>query len=265
MIPMIMNKIVQQPHLQTEKYGPFKDQIGDLYVPIGPRAPVVCLLHGGFWRNPYGRDQMTAIAEDLVLRRYAVWNLEYRRLGSPSGGWPAPMEDVVNGINYLSYLAGQTDLDLKRIAIVGHSAGGQLALLSAVYIRENTSSRPAKKVRIAAVAGQAPITDLAQAHKLGIGGSSIYELLGGKPEDHYAQYLQASPINRLPLGIRQLILHGSADDEVPFELSRAYAEAAKAASDPVELIELPEAGHMDFLDPSSAAHEALCDWLRRRL
>jgi len=204
---------------------------------------------------------MTPIAEDLAVRGFAVRNLEYRRLGVPTCGWPGPFEDVAAGLAYLANLADDIELDLSRLVVIGHSAGGQLALLSATYNREGRLSSAAKNIRIAAVVGQAPLADLIQAHHLGVGGHAIVEFLGGDPAERSPQYQQASPIARLPLGIPQLILHGTADDIVPIDISRTYTQAARAAGDQVELIELPGAGHMDFLDPLSAAHAALCRWL----
>src|SRR5688572_17780234 len=86
--------------MHATRYGPPVDQEGDLHLPATPRPPVVCLLHGGFWRAPHGRGQMTAIADDLASRGFAVWNLEYRRLGTPGAGWPATMDDVAAGIDH---------------------------------------------------------------------------------------------------------------------------------------------------------------------
>lgn len=76
------------------QYGRFVDQQADLHLPNTPRPAVVCLLHGGFWRMPFGRDQMAAIADDLVARGLAVWNMEYRRLGALHAGWPTTMDDA---------------------------------------------------------------------------------------------------------------------------------------------------------------------------
>ncbi len=247
--------------VRTERYGPHVDQIGDLYIPSRLRPPIICLLHGGFWRMPYGRDQMSALAQDLAERGFAVWNLEYRRSGINGGGWPYSFEDVTKGLEHLSHLAGEVEIDLSRLVVVGHSAGGQLALVSATIDWKREIHHGNSGNRIAAIVGQAPLVDLIQAYELGVGGSAIADYFGGSPHERYSQYLQASPIMRLPLGIPQLILHGTADDVVPFDLSRGYVQAARNSGDQAELIELAGLGHMDFLDPSSAAHTALCSWL----
>lgn len=245
---------------RTERYGPFETQAGDLHLPLGPRPAVVCLLHGGFWRVPHGRDQMTAISQDLASKGFAVWNLGYRRLGEPGGGWPGTFDDVVSGIEHLARLVEQgVDLDLDRVVLADHSAGGQLALWAAAhrFAGKNTASR----VRIAAVAGQAAVTDLVRAHDLGLGGGAVEALLGGRPLDRPETFASASPLAKLPLGVPQLILHGTADAVVPIEISREYVRAAREAGDRVEFRELSGAGHMDYLDPSSEANAALRAWL----
>jgi len=250
--------------VRTERYGPLEDQAGDLYLPAGSRPAVICLLHGGFWRMPHGRDQMTAIAHDLARRGLAVWNLEYRRLGSATGGWPGTFEDAIAGIGHLARLvAVGVDLDLERVTVVGHSAGGHLALWSAGRQRREPERGAAEPVRISAAVGLAPVADLVRGYDLGLGGGAVAELLGGTPAGQAARYQAASPRAMLPLGVPQLLIHGTADDVVPVELSRSYTRAARSAGDQVELLELPGAGHMEYLDPASPAHAALCDWLTR--
>lgn len=247
------------PHstMRAIRYGPFPDQEADLHLPTIARPPVVCLLHGGFWRAPYGRDQMAAIASDLASRGLAVWNLEYRRLGIPGAGWPATMNDVSAGIDHLAAVsAGGADLDLDRVTVVGHSAGGHLALWVGGRHRSRSAQSPC--IRASAVVGLAPIADLARAYEGRAGGEAVAELLGGTPSQFPDRCRAASPIEMLPLGVRQLILHGTADDIVPIEISRRYARAAEAAGDAVELVELPGAGHMEFLDPGSDAYANLC-------
>lgn len=246
--------------MRTLQYGPSADQEADLYLPSSTMPPVVCLLHGGFWRMPHGRDQMDAIARDLAAHGFAVWNLEYRRLGAPGGGWPGALDDVAAGIDHLASLpALGFDIDLGRIAIAGHSAGGHLALWAA------GRGPTAAKVSVRGVVAMAPLSDLAEAHARKVGGDVVSEFLGGAPERHPDRLRAASPFEMLPLGVPQLILHGTADTAVPIELSRRYALAAKAAGDSAELIDLPGVGHMEFLDPGSTAFAGCRRWLAATL
>lgn len=209
---------------------------------------------------PHGREQMNAVARDLANRGFAVWNLEYRRIGAPTGGWPGTFEDVIAGIEQLApIVAGGIDLNLERVIASGHSAGGHLALWSAA----NQHREQERKVRISAVVGQAPLADLIRAYELGVGRGAVRELLGGAPIECEERYHAASPLANLPLGVPQLLIHGTADAVVPIEISRSYTLAAQAAGDQIELVELQNAEHMEFLDPTSAAHTALCDWLTR--
>lgn len=255
-----MEKTEQRFTMQTVQYGASADQQADLYLPATPRPPVVCLLHGGFWRMPYGRDQMTAIASDLVAHGLAVWNMEYRRLGAPQAGWAATMDDVAAGIDYLADLCvGGVDVYLDRVIVIGHSAGGHLALWGAGRSHARNTSLPG--VHIRAVVGLAPVADLAEAYVRKVGGEAVVELLGGPPGLYPDRLRAASPMEMLPLRVRQLILHGTADDAVPIELSRGYARAAEAAGDTVEILELPGTGHMEYLDPDSDAHAILRRWL----
>ena len=259
-------------------YGPLPDQVGDLYLPDTTCPPVVCLLHGGFWRLPYGRDHIAPIAADLAARGFAVWNLEYRRVGSPGGGWPGTLQDVGSGIDYLATLAADGhDLDLARVAAVGHSAGGHLALWSALQGTQGSNgggspencqplrSYQPQKVRIAAAVGLAPVADLTLAYELRCGNGAVERFLGGSPIQCTDRYRRASPLEMLPLGVAQLLIHGTPDEDVPVEMSRRYAAAAAAAGDAVCCIELPNAQHMDFVDPTSAAHAAVCAWLASHL
>ena len=251
--------------VRTLSYGTLPSQEGDLYLPLGSRLPVVCLLHGGFWRMPYGRDELGAVAADLAARGFAVWNVEYRRLGAPGGGWPGTFHDVAAAIDHLEdFLADGVDLDLDRVTVAGHSAGGHLALWVAARNRPPALAAPAR-VRPFAVAGLAPISDLARTHAGAAGNGAVNELLGGSPGERPERYAAASPIEMLPLGVRQLIVHGVQDEALPIDMSRDYAAAARAAGDAVELVELPAAGHMDSVDPASAAHHALRDWLSGRV
>lgn len=250
----------------TFSYGPAESQLGDLHLPDAARPAVICLLHGGFWRMPYGRDEMSAVAEDLAGCGFAVWNIEYRRVGEPGGGWPGTLADVASAIDYLAALsAGVVPLDLERVAVVGHSAGGHLALYAAHRARASDTRFAPDAVRPAAVAGLAAVTDPERAFELDSGGGAVRELLGGTPDEYPDRYLEASPLRQLPLRVPQLILHGADDTALPAGMARRYADAALRAGDPVKHVELAGTGHMEFLDPRSEAHRTLKAWLLETL
>ncbi len=251
--------------VDTVAYGSQESQTGDLYLPKTGNAAVVCLLHGGFWRMPYGKHQMAPVAADLALRGYAVWNIEYRRVGCSGGGWPGTLHDVAGAINHLATLEHHgTGLDLDRVVIAGHSAGGQLALWAAAHNRP-TSPAPPIRVRTIGVVGMAPLCDLVAAFDLNLGAGAVREFLGGPPLQMRDRCRAASPIDFLPIGTTQLILHGAKDEVLPISLSQHYAAASQACGDAVEFVRLPDAGHMDFLDIRSGAHALLCRWLAARL
>jgi len=249
--------------MQTFRYGPAPSQVGDLYLPESPRPPAICLLHGGFWRLPYARDQMVPLAEDLVRRGYAAWNLEYRRLGEKGGGWPNTLMDASDGIELLAKLNDHgANLDLGRVVTVGHSAGGHLALWSAGPRRLRTDTPPLR-VRVMAAVGQAPAADLVRLYELGSSNHVAKELTGGSPAQFPERYALGSPMALLPLHVPQLVVHGSDDDTVPVDMGRDYISAARASGDTAEFVELPGVGHFEHLDPKGAAWEAVTDWLER--
>lgn len=238
------------------KYGPDEAQFGELYLPVKPPRGTICLFHGGFWRMPYDLSQMAAVAGDLSAAGYVVWNLEYRRIGAPGGGFPGSLEDAAAGIDHLATLAGEFgQIDLHRVVAVGHSAGGHLALWAAGLTN--------RRVTLAGAAGLAPLADFEDADKLGLGRDAVADFLDADGIERRQRLQNASPRHRLPAGVRQLILHGDDDDAVPVDLSRRYAAAATAAGDDVEYVELGGSDHMAFLDPASAAHTALKAWLDR--
>ena len=214
---------------------------------------------------PYGRDELTPVANDLASRGYAVWNIEYHRMGAPGGGWPGTLHDVASAIDHLAILvADGIDLDFNRVILVGHSAGGHLALWAAARRKPQELSSP-MRVHPSAVAGLAPISDLATACRLNVGKGAVSGFLGGFPDQHPDRYAAASPIQLLPLGVKQLIIHGIRDDALPIDLSRNYVAAAKKSGDSVEFVELLDAAHMDFVEPASKAHALLCAWLARQI
>lgn len=210
---------------------------------------------------PYGREEFSKVAKDLAGRGHAVWNVEYRRVGSPGGGWPGTLEDVVAAIDHLAtLLAAGIDLDLRRVKIAGHSAGGQLALW--VCARHKPTTVPSlAHVHPVAGAGLAALTDLRRMFELEAGNNAVAGFLGGSPQMYPDRYAASSPVSLLPLGVKQLIIHGVKDETIPVDQSRVYVVSAQASGDDARYVELPEAGHMDFLDPKSEAQAVLCEWL----
>ncbi len=222
------------------------------------------LIHGGFWRARYDLRLEDRLVADLAARGWAAWNLEYRRLGWRSrGGWPATFEDVAAGIDLLGRL--EESLDLARVITIGHSAGGHLALWAAAR-RGLPAAAPGgdPRIRLAGAVSQAGVIDLREAARLGLSRRAVESLLGGSPIKLPARYDLASPIERLPLGVPQLVVHGDADDVVPISIARGYAERAAAAGDPCELVEPAGVGHDEHLDPDSDAWHAVTAWLERQ-
>ena len=240
--------------VETHQYGEGPDRVGDIRLPAGTRPhPVVVLLHGGFWHTVWMRDLMDGLAVDLVRRGWATWNPEYHRVGS-GGGWPATFEDVSRAIDWLASPDAPPHLDLSRVVLMGHSAGGHLALWAAARnVDVVAHPRPPTAVQPIAVVGLAPVADLAAAHRLDLDHGAVEALIRRGPEEARGRYAAASPSEMVPLGIPQLIVHGDADDRVPVELSREYVGTAADAGDTVVYDELEGVDHFALIDPTSVA------------
>lgn len=238
---------------RTVRYGRSPEQVADLRSPRGvaPAAgwPVVVLIHGGFWRDRYRRDLMVPLAADLAGRGYASWNLEYRRVGPTGGGVPSTLEDVAAAVDALASVADDAPVDLGRVAVVGHSAGGHLALWVA-----GRSSLPAGApgaspvVRPCAAVGQAPVAALTAGTSLGDG--AVLDFVGGTPAQLPERYAVTDPVGLVGHGVPVLLVHGEGDDTVPLDQSERYEAAASAAGDPVELLRAP-GDHFTVIDPAS--------------
>ena len=273
-----LNQASHSPQNRTMHlpYGSEALQFGELHLPggTGP-CPSVILIHGGFWRAPYNYTLMTGLAEDLARRGIAAWNIEYRRIGDPGGGWPTTLLDVARAADYLRILAPTYALDLKRIVTIGHSAGGHLALwlaarprlpksaiLAGTATTEGVSANPLAIMGAISLAG---VVDLAMGWNMNLGNGAVAQLLGGSPTEVPERYAVASPAALLPLGIPQVLIHGTEDDRVPLAVSQAYAAAARAAGDRVKLVELPGQEHFVLINASSDAWVTTVEALRELL
>lgn len=245
-------------------YGSDRSQFGELYLPTGRRRPgTAVVIHGGFWYSQYGLDLGAPLAADLARRGWAAWNLEYRRVGN-GGGWPATLRDVAAGVDHLATLRRDgLELDLDHVVPIGHSAGGQLAGWAACRPGLPTGALGADpKVRVSAVVSQASVLDLRHAAETGVGGTAESDLLGGSPAQVSDRYRLASPIERLPLQVPVICVHGTADTNVPIDQSRRFAAAAGRAGDRAELIEVA-GDHFTLIDVTAPAWAAVVNRLPR--
>lgn len=233
------------PPAPLVRYGEHPDQVANLHLPAGsPPFSVVVLLHGGFWRARWDRTLMTPLGVDLALHGYAAWNVEFRRVGG-GGGWPLTLEDVRSAI---AALASVPEVDSTRVALVGHSSGGHLALTAAD-----------SRVDVAGVFALAAIYDIERARELD--ATAVSDFLGGTAEAERTSPAEASPRSLLPLGVRQVLVHGEADEVVPPAWCTEYADAARAAGDDVDLVLVPGVDHFDVIDPGHRAWRAVTDRL----
>jgi acetyl esterase/lipase len=242
------------------RYGPDRSQRAELHLPAGDGPhPVMVVIHGGSWRSRHGKVVMRGLVGDLVRRGWAAWNIEYRRVGN-GGGWPATFEDVAAAIDHLTRV-GAT-VDLARVCVLGHSAGGHLALWAA-----SRGKLPAgapghvpggPPVPLRRAIAQAGVGDLAGAYRRWRGGAAR-ALMGGAPEQLPDRYAVADPLALVPPDAPVLLVHGVLDEVVSIKLGRSYAAAARAAGGEVELVELAgHAGrHRAHLDPRGAAWAAV--------
>jgi acetyl esterase/lipase len=240
-------------------YGELPDQVCELFLPSGAGPHPVCVVvHGGYWRAQYDRSLMSGICDDLAAHGLAAWNIEYRRVGG-GGGWPATFDDVAAGVDALADIGAP--LDLSRLVAVGHSAGGHLALWAAARTTlPNEAPGASPRVTIRAAVSQAGVLDLTLASSL-MPSSTPTRALLGDPTTHFDRYVLASPRERLPLGIPQLVLHGDRDDTVSVRIATSYATAARHAGDPCELRILTQTGHFEHIEAGTEAWHVARDWL----
>jgi acetyl esterase/lipase len=239
------------------QYGADEKRFGDLRLPAGPGPhPVGVVLHGGCWQSEYDLLHIEPVSAALTKAGIATWTLEFRRIGQAGGGWPGTFADVAQGTDYLTTLAKKFPLDLTRVVLIGHSAGGHLALWLAA--RHNLSRASplfsASPLGVRGVVSLAGIGDL-RAYREGSRdcNASVEQLMGGSPKKLPDRYAQADPIELLPLGVPVRLLHGALDPIVPVAQSRSFAAQARAKGDDAQLVLIENAGHFDVIAPFAPA------------
>ena len=204
-------------------YGPEPLQFGDLRLTEGDAPPLAIVIHGGYWKAIYNLIPAGHLSHALTEQGIATWNVEYRRVGDPGGGWPASGDDIARAVEF----AAELPVDHTRVVLVGHSAGGQLALWAA------------KRAQLPVVA-LAPVSDVRESAARNGGEGAAARFMSA---EHFAE---GSPLELLPLGVQQILIHGTEDDSVPYGMSERYVEAAGGEA---ELVTLEGAGHFEPIDP----------------
>jgi len=241
----------------TVAYGDDPNQFAALYLPSTPPPHrIVIVIHGGCWAAKYDAKPMGALCRALTREGVAVWSLEYRRNGI-GGEYPNVLLDVAAGADFLRTAASTYFLDLARVITIGHSAGGQLGLWLAARpgLPRTSCLFTDTPLPISGVVCLAGVIDLVDAAARKLCGDNLPLMMGGLPEGVPDRYQQASPMELLPIGVKQIHIVGDQDQMLP-NVHR-YAAAARDLGDDIDLITLPDTGHFELVDPTTAAWETV--------
>ena len=222
-------------------------------------------IHGGCWLSQYNITHVAPFEQALADSGYAVWSIEYRRVGNDGGGWPGTFSDIAKGADFLRELAPRYALDLNRVIASGHSAGGYFALWLAARTKVPQSSalHVASPIRIRGVLGLAPAPDLEGLHSAGVCGNVIDRLMGGSPANHPDRYAAVSTMQLSPIGVPQQLVIGALDRQWA-PIGRSYVARAGVTGDTqVEVVDAPESGHFEMLAPDTTTWPLVIDALKR--
>lgn len=240
-------------------YGSAPGEFGELWVPSASRAernPVVVVIHGGFWsRRAADYSIMSGLSQALFESGFAVWNVEYGRVGEVQGGWPHTLEHIAAAVDHVETLAQDYAIDASKLGVLGHSAGGQLAIWS-VGRSDLQFGDPGSHPRLipSVVVALAPITGIERADREGLGDDSVRKLLGG--------HVDAVPDRYRVLGVGRTspvvqIILAADDSTVPERFALGGFEGA-----PEQVRRLDGLDHFDLIAPSGDAMTAILEALQ---
>jgi acetyl esterase/lipase len=235
-------------------YGSDPNQFIDLRLPASKTKPhpLAINIHGGFWRAKYNLDHAGHLCAALTAKGLATANLEYRRVGNEGGAWPGTFEDIRSAYQFLIQNAQKHNFDPQKNVVMGHSAGGQLALCLAAH-----------ESQVRSVISLAGVVDLQRAYQLHLSHDAVVEFLRGTPAEVPDHYREADPMQLSTASACQRLIHGTSDDVVPPAFSRDYVALKRQRSgnhkEDAHLLEIAAADHFDLIDPRSRAWKQVED------
>jgi len=248
-------------------YGDGPLQFGDLRVPPGDGPhPVAVFIHGGCWLAEYDITHSSKITAALARNGIATWSLEYRRVGDEGGGWPGTFQDIGRGADHLRSIAREYQLDLERVIVMGHSAGGHLALWLAARpgIPADAPVGSEDPLDVNAVLALAPAADLEFLHEQQVCEHVVDKLMGGSPAQFPDRYRWGDPMQLVPDGVRQVLIIGKYDADWGPSGQR-YFQSARTRGDDIRLIDATESGHFEVIDPDSSSWPLVLEATRELL
>jgi acetyl esterase/lipase len=242
-------------------YGPDSLQFGELRLPEGKGTfPVVVIIHGGCWLSQYNYQYMNHVSAALAKAGFATWNIEFRRVGNPGGGYPGTFQDIAQAADYVRELAKQYPVSSKDVLVMGHSAGGHLALWAAGRkdLPKNSPLYTSNPVKVKGVVSLAGIPDLATySTEQGSCNAAVEQLMGGSSTSVPQRYIEATPSAALALRTPVRMVQGARDPIVPVSQAQNFVNQASSSKNKAKLVLLPEAGHFDLVAPTSPVWPAI--------
>jgi acetyl esterase/lipase len=256
-------------------YGSAPSQYAELFLPEGKGPfPVAVLVHGGCWTKEYGGiTQLRNMAGALAGRGIAVWNVEYRRVDEPGGGYPGTYLDMNAAMDALGQEARKHPLDLERLVAVGHSAGGQLVQWLGARPRIPASSLLYKareslmRVPVRQVISLGGLADLRREKDLlkSSCDREIVELAGTPSATRPDVFSDTNAGDLMPNGSRTVLITGELDTISPPRVAHDFAARARAAGDAAEVVILPGASHYDEVAATSRSWPLVLEQIEKAL
>ena len=256
---------VQRFEYPTHDDGDPDHNWADLYLPAGDQdvdsIPLTVLLHGGAWASDVDADTFAPLARELAHRGVAVYNIEYRGIGS-GAAWPTMYLDVASALDHVVEVDKKfPQITTEDEVVVGHGVGAQLAVWSGTRhqldddeVGANPEFRP---TRVVSIAGPLDLT-YAATH----GDGRIATALGGTPEEKSDRYTMVDPIQNIDPSTPVVAIHGTNDTTVAPENSRRYVEAVHRAGGKAKLVELDEQDHASIVSSDSRAYPRVLEIIR---